>query len=122
MKIPGYGKATFEVVSQDAKKSIALLSDGKAGLEDVAEKTGKYITLTKTDNDIAKAIVGLIQYIDIKSLRNKYFVTHTDDTTIFLKITFKDGTVKEIEDYGMIGSFGLSQLYQLLSMLKTKAS
>lgn len=99
LKIPPVGKAAFEAISDNPKKVLPP---------------------TTADTDRVKTIVDLIQYINIKTLRNKYLVTWTDDTTIYLKITFRDGTVKEIEDYGMIGTFGLSQLYQLLSMLNPK--
>ena len=100
LKISRNGKATFEATSDNPKKVVPKSNANKASV---------------------KSIVDLIQYIDVKSLRNKYLVAWTDDTTIFLKITFKDGTIKEIEDYGLIGTFGLNQLYQLLFMLHKKS-
>ena len=63
--------------------------------------------------DRAEKITELLQYINIKELRNKYLVAWTDATTMYLKITFGDGSIKQIEDYGMAGTFGLSLLYEL---------
>jgi hypothetical protein len=100
LKIPRQGKATFKATSENPKKVIR------------ARKASKEIT---------KAVVDIIQYINIRTLRRKYQVAWTDDTTMFLKIAFRDGTVKEIEDYGMIGTFGLNHLYELLSMLSKKS-
>jgi hypothetical protein len=96
LKIALYGNEAYSAVSINQKKVIAL---------------------TEANKNVVRSIVDLIQYINIKALRNEYRVTHTDATTMYLKITFKDGTVKEIEDYGMNGSLGLKQLYQLLLML-----
>lgn len=99
LKISPHGKVTFEATSENPKKNIPT---------------------RKANKEIVKSVVDLIQYINIKNLRNKYLVTWTDDTTMFLRITFRDGTIKEIEDYGMIGTFGLNQLYELLFMLSKK--
>ena len=96
LRIAQYEKKPFGVVSSNSKQVIEV---------------------TGADKGLVTSIVDLIQYINIKALRSKYRVTHFDATTMYLKITFKDGTVKEIEDYGMNGTFGLNQLYQLLLLL-----
>jgi hypothetical protein len=69
--------------------------------------------------DKLNEIKSLINYIKIKQLRNNYNVAWTDDATAILKVGFKNGTVKEITDYGMIGTHGLSQLYNLIYKLRT---
>lgn len=43
---------------------------------------------------------------------------HTDDQTGDLKITFNNGKVKTISDYGMIGTNGLKILYEKLAELR----
>jgi len=49
---------------------------------------------------------------------NSYRVSWTDDQTSTLKITYDNGKVKTIRDYGLIGTFGLSQAYKLLFDLR----
>jgi Domain of unknown function (DUF6438) len=60
----------------------------------------------------------IINYCDFENLKKQYSVTHTDDQTGFLKITYKDGKVKTISDYGMIGTYGLKILYKKLAELR----
>lgn len=69
--------------------------------------------------DKLNEIKSLVNYIKIKKLQDNYRVPWTDDATAILKVGFKNGTVKEITDYGMIGTRGLSQLYYLISELRT---
>ncbi|HEX8021668.1 hypothetical protein [Mucilaginibacter sp.] len=71
------------------------------------------IPLIKLNN-----IKALINYIDIKKKKISYSVLWTDDAEANLIIKFTDGTKKEIRDYGMIGSFGLTRLYLTLLDLK----
>jgi len=58
-------------------------------------------------------IIALVRYLKIDQLKDEYRVSWTDDQTGFLKICFEDDSVKEIEDYGLLGSFGLTALYNL---------
>lgn len=71
------------------------------------------IPLIKLNN-----IKALINYINIKKKKTSYSVLWTDDAEANLVIKFTDGTKKEIRDYGMIGSFGLTRLYLTLLDLK----
>ncbi|OCX50779.1 hypothetical protein BEL04_18775 [Mucilaginibacter sp. PPCGB 2223] len=64
-------------------------------------------------------IIALINYISIKNLKDHYAVPWTDDQTATLRIRFRDGSVKEITDYGEVGTFGLNKLYKMLSALRT---
>lgn len=60
----------------------------------------------------------LINYCDFENLKKEYYVMHTDDQTGDLKVTFNNGKVKTISDYGMIGTYGLKNLYQKLAELR----
>jgi len=60
----------------------------------------------------------LINYCDFENLNKEYSVMHTDDQTGDLKITFNNGKVKTISDYGMIGTYGLKILYKKLAELR----
>lgn len=57
----------------------------------------------------------LLNYCDFENLKKEYAVMHTDDQTGNLKITYNNGKVKEISDYGMVGTYGLQMLYQKLA-------
>lgn len=100
---------------------LKILRNGNATFVAISDSPKKIIPPTKANKDTVQSIVDLIQHVNIKTLKNKYQVTWFDDTTIYLKIIFRDRTIKEIEDYGMIGTFGLNQLYQLLFSLNKKA-
>ncbi len=54
----------------------------------------------------------------INSTKDKYAVNWTDDQASILEITFDNGKVKKIYDYGLIGTFGLDRVYQLLFKLR----
>lgn len=60
----------------------------------------------------------ILNYCDVVNLNNEYSVKHTDDQTGILKITFHDGKVKTISDYGMIGTYGLKILHKELAKLR----
>jgi hypothetical protein len=57
--------------------------------------------------------------MNLKSLQDNYRVPWTDDQTSWLKIKFNDGSVKEIQDYGLRGSFGLRLLYNIFFDLRS---
>lgn len=60
----------------------------------------------------------IINYCDFENLNKEYSVMHTDDQTGNLKITFNNGKVKTISDYGMVGTYGLKILYEKLAELR----
>ena len=82
--------------------------------EATSENPKKSIAPKDIDIQYLTPILDLIEYMNFKNLYNSYKVAHTDATTMYLKIIFTDGTTKEIEDYGMQGTFGLKRLYELL--------
>ena len=63
-------------------------------------------------------IIHLLNYIDFEKLNESYAVGWTDDQSCILKITYDNGKSKIIRDYGLIGTFGLDRLYQLLFELR----
>jgi len=68
----------------------------------------------RIENDSYTELVNLLNYIDFPNLKNNYSVNWTDDQTSTLKITYGNGKIKEIKDYGLIGTYGLDRLYHLL--------
>lgn len=63
-------------------------------------------------------LVEILNYCDFENLNKEYSVSHTDDQTGDLKITFNNGKVKTISDYGMIGTYGLKILYEKLAEIR----
>ncbi|MEZ0128909.1 DUF6438 domain-containing protein [Flavobacterium sp. LBUM151] len=59
-----------------------------------------------------------LNYCDFENLNKDYSVMHTDDQTGDLKITYNDGKVKTISDYGMVGTYGLKTFYDKLAGLR----
>lgn len=80
------------------------------------EIKGEFFT-TLNDSSYLE-IINLLNYIDFPKLEDKYAVNWTDDQSSILTITYNDGHVKTIKDYGMIGTYGLDRLYQLLFALR----
>ena len=91
--------------------------DLKINKKGIAEYNGKSFTdykgksVKKIPQKKFKKIVRLLEYIRINDLDNEYDVDWTDSQTSYLKILFSDGSVKEVRDYGMQGSFGLTTVY-----------
>jgi len=63
-------------------------------------------------------LADILNYCDFENLKENYAVMHTDDQTGDLKITYNDGSIKKISDYGMIGTYGLSFLYMKLAEVR----
>ncbi|MBS1918723.1 MAG: VCBS repeat-containing protein [Bacteroidetes bacterium] len=79
-------------------------------------KQGTFTTLLDKEN--LNKIIGLINYISINDLQDNYRVSWTDDQTCWVRIRFTDGSIKEIEDYGLKGTFGLRLLYSIFFDLR----
>jgi hypothetical protein len=73
---------------------------------------------TKIKNNNLSEIFSLIKYLNVSNLENGYDIQATDLTTVYLKVYFEDGSIKEIRDYGEQGTLGLKRLYNLLSDLR----
>lgn len=79
-------------------------------------KQGKFSATLEYDK--SQVIFDLINYLSIKNLNDNYEVSWTDDQTAWLRIRFVDGSVKEIRDYGLKGTFGLRLLYSIFLDLR----
>ena len=73
---------------------------------------------TTISQDKFDDLVNLLNYIDFEKLKDKYAVNWTDDQTCYLKITYDNGKTKSIQDYGLLGTYGLDRIYQLLFELR----
>jgi hypothetical protein len=63
-------------------------------------------------------IVNLLNYLDFERLNDHYAVNWTDDQSCVLKITYDNGKIKSINDYGLQGTFGLGHFYERMFELR----
>ncbi len=83
------------------------------------DKKGKFKTVI--DTATFNKLLQTINYLNLTSLKDQYNVNWTDDQTSTLEVKFNNGQTKNISDYGMIGTFGLENLYdQLFALRKTQ--
>ena len=78
--------------------------------------SGKFTATIDTAN--FNPLINLLNYIDFAKLDSSYSVGWTDDQACDLKITYDNGQVKKISDYGLLGTFGLNRAYELLFKLR----
>lgn len=71
----------------------------------------KNTKLNQTDFD---NLIGLIEFSELKGLKDFYSVNWTDDQTGKLKIIYENGDIKEIQDYGLQGTTNLVAIYRKL--------
>jgi len=57
-------------------------------------------------------LIGLLEYADLKHLKDHYSVNWTDDQAGTLKIIYENGDVKDIYDYGLFGTINLRVIYK----------
>ena len=88
-------------------------SDGKSKNEFSKPKEGTFSTTLK-EADFRKLMI-LLDDLNVKGLKTDYGDHQvTDLPTSYLNITFTDGTIKNIKDYGKNGTPKLKELYNLI--------
>ncbi|WP_292009637.1 DUF6438 domain-containing protein [Chryseobacterium sp.] len=81
------------------------------------EREGTFKTTIK-ETDYTR-LITLLDSLDIKTLNNNYGEKNiTDLPTSYLRIQFKDGSQKNIEDYGKRGSEKLTKVYHFFEDLR----
>lgn len=73
---------------------------------------------TTISQDKYNELISLLNYIDFATLKDKYAVNWTDDQGSTLIITYDNGKTKSIYDYGLLGTYGLDRVYQILFELR----
>ncbi|SFB24255.1 hypothetical protein SAMN05660845_2243 [Flavobacterium swingsii] len=81
-------------------------------------KSIKHLKATISEKEYNE-LISLLNYIDFEKLNDNYNVNWTDDRSSILKITYNNGEVKTIEDYGLLGTYGLQRVYEMLVKLRT---
>ncbi|UHO37347.1 hypothetical protein H5J24_16650 [Chryseobacterium capnotolerans] len=64
------------------------------------------------------AIEELLNYIDFPNLNDSYSISATDNPSSTLTIVYNTGKIKKIQDYGLVGTYGLKNLYKILFNLR----
>jgi len=98
---------------------LAISADGSATFNAKRYLKKKGLFNATIDKTTLADLFALTNYIRISSLKDNYAVNWTDDQTIILTVTFIDGSSKTINDYGMIGTFGLENLYDSLRKIRS---
>ncbi|GGB84808.1 hypothetical protein GCM10007424_26070 [Flavobacterium suaedae] len=78
---------------------------------------GVYSATIKKEN--LSELTEVLNYIDFPSLQDHYNVIWTDDQTAVLKVTYNNGKVKTIKDYGLQGTYGMRKLHEMFFNLRT---
>lgn len=102
----------------DAERFTFTEGRSRDELPDLKEGIFK-ATIKETDY---KQLLAKLDSLNLKSLKNYYGNKNISDLpTSFLRITFTDGTKKNVEDYGKGGTEELEQLYNFIEdMRKTQ--
>lgn len=74
--------------------------------------------LTDLSPERYEKLIDQINYLDFPTLKDNYTLPATDQPSSTLTITYGDGQVKAIQDYGKNGTFGLRNLYITLTKLR----
>lgn len=59
-------------------------------------------------------LIDILNYIEIDALKDHYNVWHTCDQTGILVVKYNNNKIKVIEDYGMVGTYGMKLFYDKL--------
>ena len=98
--------------------NIEIRSNGDAMYEAKGHNDTLGTMFTTIDAKRIDTFFKLLGYLNTGSLRGAYRVGWTDDQSGTLKIVYANGEVKEISDYGMMGTFGLHRLYEMLKSFR----
>jgi hypothetical protein len=63
-------------------------------------------------------VAAALNHIEFTRLADNYSVPWTDDQQSILKITYDGGKTKTIRDYGLVGTYGLARVYDMLFSLR----
>lgn len=85
------------------------------------EKEGTFTATIKEDD--YRKMINLLDGADLKSLKDQYKNRNVSDLpTSFLRVVFKDGSSKNIEDYGKNGTPELKEIYNFMEDLRLNQS
>ncbi|MEN8194327.1 MAG: DUF6438 domain-containing protein, partial [Bacteroidota bacterium] len=81
-----------------------------------SELRGEYFTTI--DSIHYNKLIEILNYLSFEKLKHSYSVNWFDDQDCLLEIVYGEGKIKRIDDYGLIGTYGLRKVYRLLFDLR----
>jgi hypothetical protein len=111
-----FGTCAIFKLTINSDKTAKWFADKYNEVNDKEVKGDFNSTITE---DRYTEIISLLNYIGFAKLKDNYAVTWTDDQSSTLIITYDNGKTKSINDYGLIGTYGLDRVYQMLFELRT---
>lgn len=100
------------------RDSIVLLSEPSMTVRIPVDNGGVFTA--EIDTGTISSIFYLLNYMHFSELEKRYQVHRTDQLTGEVRVTFEDGSVKEVSDWGLAGTHGLSILHDLFFQLREK--
>jgi len=120
---PCFGYCPIYKMTIDSSRNAILeaerfnFSDGKSKDDFSKPREGTFQTIIKKED--YDALAALLDQLDPKSLNDYYGDKRiTDMPTSYLRITFPDGSEKQIQDYGKSGTPELKEVYAYFENLK----
>jgi hypothetical protein len=110
-----YGTCPIFDLTINSDKTAKWFADMYNEIDKKEIKGNFQTTLTQDKFD---ELLSLLNYLNFEHLKDNYAVNWTDDQSSTLKITYDTGKIKSINDYGLIGTYGLDRVYQLLFELR----
>lgn len=69
-------------------------------------------------DSLFSTLAGLLNYSDFPNLKDRYEIKATDHATGVLTIYYNEDKVKNINDYGLQGTYGLQRVYQIINSMR----
>lgn len=111
-----YGTCPSFQINIEKDRSAIFIAQYYNFSEDGYHEEGSFkAVINQADYD---KIVDILNYIDFSKLDNEYSEDVTDLSSALLKVTYDNGKVKIIRDYGLQGTYGLMALYNLFYKLR----
>lgn len=105
------------ILNPDAKSTfIAKYFNFSRGKNINRNEEGYFEADLKTED--YSELCEIINFLQVKNLEEYYYSSGLHNPESILKVHFKDGSIKTIEDYGKMGTNGLVYLYNKLSALR----
>lgn len=114
---PCFGTCPVYTLTIDNKKNAVLLAK-EYNFSDEYNDNDEGFFNGKIEDEKYNELINILNYIDFSKLKDEYHVTATCQSGCMLKITYNNGKVKTIGDYGQVGTYGLKLLYQKISDLR----
>jgi len=115
---PCFGHCPMYQITVNKDRSAIFLADQNNFPNEIALCLDKSAYTTTVDKKSYEDLVCYINYMDFLALNRSYSVFYTDAPRASLIITYDNGKVKQISDYGLSGTYGLRTLYRYMGELR----